>query len=723
MSKTISQLSQTTNATNVYVTGIDQTRAAGDQNVKIRASDLISSVGTFATTTSVSTEVSARTSADSALGQLDINSGSINGNNIALHTVGGDTITLSGTLPASATVVSGSIVGGNSLSLIRSDGTTIAVAGTIGVTSAAIWNAGTVSAIGLNIALTSGTLSVPGETITSLPAAAAISAADVFYVNQGGVDAQTTAALLSLFALEQILPSVSLSANTALTQIAHNRRSLFCSSSLTITASGLSDGFACDIINIGTGTVTFGSGITALSGVSTLAASSNASIRANASTVYALNGGSVAVSPTLCILSIVGVMPGGTSTATLLYANGAPTALTATANGSSFSTSAMSFSNTSGSGSSASGTITITFTTPASGSYSIILSGVGTYAATTLPYSFTTTTLPLINIVGVTPLGAGLTATASGNFANGDPTALSATVNGSALTISNTTITTTTGTGATASGTWSFTFTNPTAGTQGLIVTGTGTYAATSTSYSFITSTPSLTVNTVSPPGPLSPITIAGATISYSPTNLDYSTDGGTTWTTAPSPIISAGAYSFSISAGLAAGTWTVKVRDHTTTTIIATSAAFNIVAMTGSITAPGSSSTGTGAAFTVSVSAGTTGTTTVYASITSGGVEQTPRTAMAASATSVSLTPTVGAASTASLYAAPTGGSAFATSGSFTPVAPPSYAAAASPALGEGVVVTGVLSGPTSLISPSYVVTVTGGTTAVVEGATGVVG
>ena len=87
----------------------------------------------------------------------------------------------------------------------------------------------------------------------------------------------------------------------------------------------------------------------------------------------------------------------------------------------------------------------------------------------------------------------------------------------------------------------------------------------------------SLTVNTITPPAPSTTFTVSGTYASYTPTAFDYSTNGGSTWTAVSSPTISGGTYSFSLTGGLVAGTYTVKVRDRTTTTIIGTSASFTV--------------------------------------------------------------------------------------------------------------------------------------------------
>ena len=76
-----------------------------------------------------------------------------------------------------------------------------------------------------------------------------------------------------------------------------------------------------------------------------------------------------------------------------------------------------------------------------------------------------------------------------------------------------------------------------------------------------------------------SPFTVAGTYTNGPPAALDYSLDGGSTWAAAASPTIASGAFSFSVTIGAANPAQVIKVRDHTTTTVIGTSAAFVVSA------------------------------------------------------------------------------------------------------------------------------------------------
>ncbi|MDD2775523.1 MAG: hypothetical protein PHU06_06180 [Gallionella sp.] len=90
-----------------------------------------------------------------------------------------------------------------------------------------------------------------------------------------------------------------------------------------------------------------------------------------------------------------------------------------------------------------------------------------------------------------------------------------------------------------------------------------------------------LTVNTITAPAASTVFTVSGTYANGTPTALDYSTNGGSTWTAATSPTIGSGTYSFSIASGLAAGTYTIEVRDHNSTSVTATSNSFTIAAAT----------------------------------------------------------------------------------------------------------------------------------------------
>ena len=87
---------------------------------------------------------------------------------------------------------------------------------------------------------------------------------------------------------------------------------------------------------------------------------------------------------------------------------------------------------------------------------------------------------------------------------------------------------------------------------------------------------PPITVNTPGMPAANTAFTVNGGLFDETPTSLDYSTDG-TTWTLANAPTIGAGTYSFQVP-GLAAGTYTISVRDHQATNVVGTSGSFTVI-------------------------------------------------------------------------------------------------------------------------------------------------
>ncbi len=101
-----------------------------------------------------------------------------------------------------------------------------------------------------------------------------------------------------------------------------------------------------------------------------------------------------------------------------------------------------------------------------------------------------------------------------------------------------------------------------------------------------IPNAPTLTVASIAAPAPNTPFTVSGGVFNDAPTGLDYATDGGSTWTAAASPVITANAYSFTLP-GLAAGTYAVRVRDHANLAVIGVSNSFTIIPPTISINAP----------------------------------------------------------------------------------------------------------------------------------------
>ncbi len=139
--------------------------------------------------------------------------------------------------------------------------------------------------LGTGLVISGGTIAVggslsgllDGETVDQLQAAAIPQDTDSFPVDQGGAALmrQTMAAVWSY--IENKLPIavqrvVELTTNTVLDATAHNDAVLVCSQPLTLSANfaNMGSGFTCTVLNLSTGTVTMGTGITVGSGNTSL---------------------------------------------------------------------------------------------------------------------------------------------------------------------------------------------------------------------------------------------------------------------------------------------------------------------------------------------------------------------------------------------------------------------------------------------------------------------
>lgn len=140
--------------------------------------------------------------------------------------------------------------------------------------------------LGTGLVMSGGTIGVSGsltglldgETVDQLQAAAIARDTDSFPVDQGGsaLTRQTMAAVWSYIAAKlpiALRPVVELTTNTVLDATAHNAAILVCSQPLALSANfaNMGSGFACDVLNLSTGAVTMGTGITVGSGVTSLA--------------------------------------------------------------------------------------------------------------------------------------------------------------------------------------------------------------------------------------------------------------------------------------------------------------------------------------------------------------------------------------------------------------------------------------------------------------------
>lgn len=74
-----------------------------------------------------------------------------------------------------------------------------------------------------------------------------------------------------------------------------------------------------------------------------------------------------------------------------------------------------------------------------------------------------------------------------------------------------------------------------------------------------------ITIATIAAANAGASTTISGTYSNGLPTGLEYSTDGGLNWTTAPTPTIGSGAWSFTLASGFTVGVYRLKVRDDLT--------------------------------------------------------------------------------------------------------------------------------------------------------------
>jgi hypothetical protein len=87
---------------------------------------------------------------------------------------------------------------------------------------------------------------------------------------------------------------------------------------------------------------------------------------------------------------------------------------------------------------------------------------------------------------------------------------------------------------------------------------------------------PTITIGSIAAPALNTAFTVSGGIFNDAPTALDYSTNGGTSWVAASSPVLTANAYSFTVP-GLPAGTYTIRVRDHANVAVLGVSNSFTI--------------------------------------------------------------------------------------------------------------------------------------------------
>ena len=142
-------------------------------------------------------------------------------------------------------------------------------------------------ALGSGLVMTSGTIAIGGsltgllngQTVDELQAATIIHDTDSFPIDQGGTTLlrQTMAAVWTYIAAKLPIATqrvVELTTNTVLDATSHNGAILVCSQPITLTANfaNMGSGFACEVLNLSSGAVTMGTGITVGSGNTSLPA-------------------------------------------------------------------------------------------------------------------------------------------------------------------------------------------------------------------------------------------------------------------------------------------------------------------------------------------------------------------------------------------------------------------------------------------------------------------
>lgn len=216
-----------------------------------------------------------------------------------------------------------------------------------------------------------------------------------------------------------------------------------------------------------------------------------------------------------------------------------------------------------------------TFTPSAVGSGYITAtaSGTPTVSSTSSAYSATTAGSETLTVNTPATQTVGTAYNVTGTYANATPGALDYSIDGG-----------TTWTAASSptisGGTFSFSVTPTTASaSRTMMVRDHTNTSATATSGTYVVNAaPSETISVTTPGAQVAgtAFTLAGTYANGTPTALDYSLDG-TTWTAAISPTISGGNFSFSLTIASANASQTVKVRDHTNTSVIGTSGAFAV--------------------------------------------------------------------------------------------------------------------------------------------------
>jgi hypothetical protein len=180
---------------------------------------------------------------------------------------------------------SGTISADGATGLTAAPVATYSITGLVPVTSIAATDLVAISQAGTDHTISYADL-LDGLTIDLAQPAAAATETDALWVAQGSntMLRQTFAAVWTWLVGKlptYRLPVVEITHDTSLDATIHNGRILVCSQPVTLTPLllNLGSGFFCDVINLSSASVTFGAGIVASSGVSSLPAGQAATLR------------------------------------------------------------------------------------------------------------------------------------------------------------------------------------------------------------------------------------------------------------------------------------------------------------------------------------------------------------------------------------------------------------------------------------------------------------
>ena len=175
---------------------------------------------------------------------------------------------------------------------------------------------------------------IPAQGVEQLPSAVALSDADAYLVGQGGALARGTLQGLSDWIWSKqanaALRRVEEAASTTLTFVRHHRAVVTCPNAITLTVASFAevgDGFECEVVNVGTGVVTFGGGVVCAGGA-TVPPRQSVVVRglstAGGTTLVLANTPASALAQTLSVNPIGTQVVGRPFTVSGGYANGTP---------------------------------------------------------------------------------------------------------------------------------------------------------------------------------------------------------------------------------------------------------------------------------------------------------------------------------------------------------------------------------------------------------------